>query len=426
MSFIPSEPMIVSAPMDSICPNDRAGAFRQLEDFLPRVPAYARERNQVRVGHAAVSRLSPAIRHRLLSEEEVVGRVLEVYPFKVAEKFLQEVCWRSYWKGWLEWRPDVWTCYQSEVATLRDEPVGRLAARILAQGSGNAIIDHFLAELEETGYLHNHARMWFAGWWVHQMGLPWQLGAAHFLEHLLDADPASNTLSWRWVAGLQTPGKHYLTRASNLERYLEIEAIPGGRDALSQFEALEPPSTIAPPLPAGVMPQNRMPEARAPDIERPALLWIHSEDLSVETWLPESLRVAGIVLGDGAEVPEERRRWLQGAKMDAAGRAGSRWPCHTGALESTDIAEALITSARSHGTRDVVSAFVPVGALGDQRHRITSRLAEFGIRWHEVHRGWDLRMWPLAKAGFFPFWKSLSETLQHVGSLEGASNRGAS
>ena len=85
--------------------------------------------------------------------------------------------------------------------------------RKFAKGMGPvAVMNGFARELVETGYLHNHSRMWFAGYWVHVARLPWQLGAKFFQDHLLDFDPASNTLSWRWVAGLQTPGKTYLPR----------------------------------------------------------------------------------------------------------------------------------------------------------------------------------------------------------------------
>ncbi|MCK7502530.1 MAG: hypothetical protein MZW92_81430 [Comamonadaceae bacterium] len=67
--------------------------------------------------------------------------------------------------------------------------------------------------------LHNHARLWFASLWIFTLELPWALGADFFLRHLLDGDPASNTLSWRWVVGLQTPGKIYLARADNIARF---------------------------------------------------------------------------------------------------------------------------------------------------------------------------------------------------------------
>ena len=65
--------------------------------------------------------------------------------------------------------------------------------------------------------------MWFASIWIFTLNLPWQLGADFFMQHLLDGDPASNTLSWRWVAGIQTKGKNYLARKSNIEKYSNIK-----------------------------------------------------------------------------------------------------------------------------------------------------------------------------------------------------------
>lgn len=395
-----------------ICPDNRAGALRRLEEFLPRVPDYARERNHVRAGHSAVSRLSPAIRHRLISEQEVVERVLGMHSFPVAEKFLQEVCWRSYWKGWLQMRPSIWGDYLRELHDLRDTPEEERARRILHQGSGNPIIDHFLRELRETGYLHNHARMWFAGWWVHQEHLPWQLGAAHFLDHLLDADAASNTLSWRWVAGRQTPGKSYLTRASNLARYLDVEDIPGGNEALAMFHPQDAPSCSDVKPPSANPARIQSAETEPVDFSTPVLLWIHSDDLSVETWLPESLRVAGIVTGNGMSIPGPRGKWLAGAENDAAERASRRWCCHVQTAGHGDLTETLIEMAGTLGVNKVVSAFVPTGPLGDQRGRIESMVAASGIAWHEIHRDWDLRVWPFARAGFFPFWKEMSGELR--------------
>ena len=58
--------------------------------------------------------------------------------------------------------------------------------------------------------------MWFASIWIFTLELPWQLGAEFFMQHLYDGDAASNTLGWRWVAGVQTQGKHYLASEWNL------------------------------------------------------------------------------------------------------------------------------------------------------------------------------------------------------------------
>ena len=67
--------------------------------------------------------------------------------------------------------------------------------------------------------MHNHARMWFASIWIFTLKLPWQLGAEFFLKHLYDGDAASNTLGWRWVAGIQTQGKNYLASEWNIKKF---------------------------------------------------------------------------------------------------------------------------------------------------------------------------------------------------------------
>ena len=61
--------------------------------------------------------------------------------------------------------------------------------------------------------------MWFASIWIFTLKLPWQLGAAFFLEYLYDGDVASNTLSWRWVAGIHTKNKAYFASAENIQKY---------------------------------------------------------------------------------------------------------------------------------------------------------------------------------------------------------------
>jgi deoxyribodipyrimidine photo-lyase len=182
-------------------PSSRQAALERLEEFVHTGAAdYARTRNFVKAGHGNVSRLSAALRHRLIAEDEIVAAVLAAHRFPAVEKFVQEVVWRTYWKGWLEQHPGVWADY-----------VG-LAAQPTPEVPQDAAMDVFTEELRSTGYLHNHARMWWSAWWCHQHGLPWAAGARFFFDHLLDADPASNTLGWRWVAGLQTPGKTYLAR----------------------------------------------------------------------------------------------------------------------------------------------------------------------------------------------------------------------
>ena len=205
-------------------PATRQSALQRLDEFLEDAPHYAARRNHVLPGHPQVSRLSAAIRHRLITEAEVVEAALQKYPFRVVEKFLQEVLWRGYWKGWLERRPWVWDGYGASDAAM-DPEVAAACCEVAAGRSPSGIMNHFARELLATGYLHNHARMWWASYWIHHCGLPWELGARHFFRHLLDADPASNTLGWRWVAGEQTRGKTYLATAQNIRKFCAPELL---------------------------------------------------------------------------------------------------------------------------------------------------------------------------------------------------------
>ena len=195
-------------------PPTRTAALERLARFLPHAGRdYARLRNHDLPGHPHVSQLSPYLRHRVLTEDEVLVSVLSRWSLSSSEKFVQEVVWRAYFKGWLERRPDVWTDYRAGVAAawnrVQTEAGLRRAWEAACRGeTGIDAFDTWARELVATGYLHNHARMWFASMWCFTLELPWQLGADFFLRHLLDGDPASNTLGWRWVAGLHTRRKH--------------------------------------------------------------------------------------------------------------------------------------------------------------------------------------------------------------------------
>ena len=163
-----------------------------------------------------VSCLSPYITHRLITEYEVTKKVLSKHPHQKVEKYIQEIFWRVYWKGWLELRPKVWSDFIEDLKTIEENENYQKA--INAQTDIKCFND-WVQELKENNYLHNHTRMWFASIWIFTLNLPWQKGAEFFMKHLLDGDAASNTLSWRWVAGLQTKGKHYVAQAWNISKF---------------------------------------------------------------------------------------------------------------------------------------------------------------------------------------------------------------
>ena len=167
-----------------------------------------------------ISCLSPYITHGVISEKEVIEKSLGKFSFSKNEKFIQEVLWRTYWKGWLELRPNVWSDYLIELNKIKEEFKNNQNYLNAIEGKTNIeCFNAWINELKENNYLHNHTRMWFASIWIFTLELPWQLGAEFFMQHLYDGDTASNTLGWRWVAGIQTQGKHYLASEWNIKKF---------------------------------------------------------------------------------------------------------------------------------------------------------------------------------------------------------------
>ena len=203
--------------------NNRNDALKKLDDFIEKnLLEYTKLRNfdfgiQNRKN---TSCLSPYVTHGVINEVEIINKVLKKHLFSKSEKFIQEVLWRIYWKGWLELRPGVWADYLMRVKTHREKYKTNKNYLNAIEGNTNIqCFDDWVKELKETNYLHNHARMWFASIWIFTLDLPWELGAEFFLKHLYDGDAASNTLGWRWVAGIQTPNKHYLASEWNIKKF---------------------------------------------------------------------------------------------------------------------------------------------------------------------------------------------------------------
>ena len=201
----------------------RAQATNKLDNFVENnLSEYSRLRN-FDFGpdkRSNISCISPYISHGILNELEVIDKALKKFSFSKNEKFIQEVLWRTYWKGWLELRPNVWTDYIIELKIIREKYKDNKDYLNAIDGNTNIeCFNEWVKELKEFNYLHNHTRMWFASIWIFTLNLPWQLGAEFFMKHLYDGDAASNTLGWRWVAGIQTQGKHYLASEWNIKKF---------------------------------------------------------------------------------------------------------------------------------------------------------------------------------------------------------------
>lgn len=197
----------------------RKGALDQLNSFIENnIMNYNSKRNfdfgvQNRKN---VSCLSPYFTHRIITEFETIKKVLAKHPFQKVDKFIQEIFWRIYWKGWLELRPRVWLDFTEDLKTLKEDE--NYTKAIMGETDIQCFND-WVKELKKYNYLHNHTRMLFASIWIFTLDLPWQKGAEFFIKYLFDGDAASNTLSWRWVAGLQTKGKHYLAQSWNINKF---------------------------------------------------------------------------------------------------------------------------------------------------------------------------------------------------------------
>jgi len=201
----------------------KAAALDKLNNFVEKnLSEYSKLRNFDfgPENRTNISGLSPYITHGVINEKEVIEKSLSKFSFSKNEKFIQEVLWRTYWKGWLELRPNVWTDYLLELNKIREEFKNNQNYKSAINGNTNIeCFNHWVGELKENNYLHNHTRMWFASIWIFTLELPWQLGAEFFMQHLYDGDSASNTLGWRWVAGIQTQGKHYLASEWNIRKF---------------------------------------------------------------------------------------------------------------------------------------------------------------------------------------------------------------
>ena len=201
----------------------RSFAIKKIENFIENnLSQYSKLRN-FDFGpekRSNISCISPYVTHGILTEVEIIKKVLKKSLFVKNEKFIQEILWRIYWKGWLELRPTVWSDYLINLKKKKLEFKDNQNYLNAVEGKTNIeCFNQWVFELKELNYLHNHTRMWFASIWIFTLNLPWELGAELFLKHLLDGDSASNTLGWRWVAGIQTKGKHYLASEWNIKKF---------------------------------------------------------------------------------------------------------------------------------------------------------------------------------------------------------------
>lgn len=402
----------------------RKAGLAALSDFLPRAGlAYAQSRNYDYgpATRANVARLSPYLRHRLITEAEVATAVLQHHNLQSSEKFIQEVCWRTYWKGWLEHHPDLWQAYRAAVVTdhaeLADD-ASRADAYVKATNgqTGIACFDAWTQELTNTGYLHNHARMWFASIWIFTLRLPWTLGADFFYRHLLDGDPASNTLSWRWVAGLHTKGKTYLARANNIATFTDGRFM----DTSGLATHAEAPDDNFPDFV-----KQKLPDRKHLSHDATAILLLHEDDLHAESWPIPPIEVAAVVTLSGLmaasaaklQLADNVATFKTAAVEDGLAGASSAFGCTAQTIPETQIAPAaaaLADFAASAGANAIVTCHAPVGPACDILDAMDDALPDGAPDIVRLRRNWDHAFWPHAKAGFFKLKEKIPSVLNDL------------
>ena len=382
----------------------RAHGLATMHGFVPAMGRrYANGRNHDHGpgAHKAVSVLSPYVRRRLVTEQELVAAALQAHGPENAEKFIEEVIWRGYFKGWLERRPQVWASYtqglEADLAALdRDRRLRRDVERAMDGQTGLDCFDAWATELVDTGYLHNHARMWFASIWIFTLGLPWRLGADFFYRHLLDGDAASNTLGWRWAAGLHTRGKPYPARADNIATFTAGRFSPRPGDLAPVDQGLEATE------PDGLPPVLPLRPVTAPQPGKPTALLITDEDCCVQDFalasfdLRSTATLATSHLRSPLPVSDTVTQFEAAALADAAARLGP--PAVALRADHPDV---LVRWAMQVGVTQIVTPYVTRGPLHDWLQLATPLLAARGITLCECRRDWDSMMWPHATAGFF-------------------------
>ena len=372
--------------------NHRHIALEKARIFLSSsILEYAKKRNfdHGPSAHQNVSGLSKYISHRVLSEYELIRQVLSLHKYQTVEKFIQEILWRIYWKGWLEMRPSVWTEFVQMPAKEGDEYLNAA----LNGETGIECFDSWVAELKTTNYLHNHARMWFASIWIFTLRLPWQLGARFFLKHLADGDSASNTLSWRWVAGLQTKGKQYQATSQNIEFYTS-----------GRFKGSLPNESACPkiefkdyPITGQVPPVNEIQEHDNLLVFENDLYFRGREKLYESyknifvTSLPNNKRhinLSNNVLQFKSELTEQFCRQFNNAT-----------------LLSTDLESTL----SAHNSLDVVYPFI-----GENLSFLDNVKSKTSIRYSFLVRNEDFVSMQYCRKGFFQFKKNIPKILEDL------------
>ena len=340
--------------------------------------------------HKYVSKLSPYIRRRYISENKVIGLISKKFKLRKVEKFIQEIFWRTYWRGWLELHPQVYFEFQNNIKTYE-----------ILNKTGIKCFDDWTDELIETGYLHNHARMWYASIWIFTLKRRWEEGAHFFSDHLLDFCPASNTLGWRWVAGLQTTGKHYLANAENIKKFTNNRYYP--KDQLNEYELpIEDKSNLN----SIVKPKISYEEIFIDKLKNKSLgLVLTNNDLS----LHKIINNFNITNYETCVFYNKisKSKVVQNFEQNLLHEVVNTTP----KAELISTFQGLTDWIKKNKIKELIIPYETVGSKIVSTREFLNNLGSIGVKYHFYLRDWDRVSFPFANKGFFPFKKKIPELL---------------
>lgn len=194
-----------------------------LDEIYHRVKAidprtYAATRNY---GDGCVTRLSPYISRGLISTKQLHEHVMTIpIKWEHKEKLVQELAWRDYWQlVWLSKKDDIFRDLKNAQA---DVEYHGIPTAVLSANTGIQAVDNAIEELYQTGYMHNHMRMYVASICCNIGRSHWLTPARWMYAHLLDGDIASNHLSWQWIVGTFSK-KRYVANQENINRFFHSD-----------------------------------------------------------------------------------------------------------------------------------------------------------------------------------------------------------
>ena len=384
--------------MNTEFPTNKVDIYKNLNFFIENfLRNYASKRNfDLGPPHPNVSKLSPFIKRRFLTEKDILESIFSKYSLNSVDKFVQEIFWRTYWRGWLEFHPNVYKEFEKNVKQYE-----------IPKKTGIKCFDHWTEELLDTGYLHNHARMWYASIWIFTLKRPWEEGAKFFSDYLIDWCPASNTLGWRWVAGLQTIGKNYIARSENIKTFTNNKFYPE-----NQLNENSTPIHSEINLNEHIISKIQYDEVNIKNLDKSNLgLVLTNNDLSLHKLINKNTDHFAKCL------------FYMKSKSKSILVNNFERDLFLNVLEDIPDCEfissfdKLVIWAKSKKLRNLIVPFETVGNVILNNEDLQSRLKSQNINCIFFLRNWDKRAFPYTKKGFFPFKKKIPELLRLSGLL---------